>query len=41
MKYAVQMDSDAMIYIPSFIKIGSGIQNLIKGIGFTDTQTAW
>jgi hypothetical protein len=25
-KYAVEMGSDAMIYIPSFIKIGSGIQ---------------
>jgi hypothetical protein len=29
------------IYIPSFIKIGSGIQILIGGGGFTDTQTAW
>jgi hypothetical protein len=27
MKYAVEMGSGAMIYIPSFIKIGSGIQN--------------
>jgi hypothetical protein len=26
MKYAVEMGSVAMIYIPSFIKIGSGIQ---------------
>jgi hypothetical protein len=26
MLYAVEMDSGAMIYIPSFIKIGSGIQ---------------
>jgi hypothetical protein len=25
MKYAVEMGSGAMIYIPSFIKIGSGI----------------
>jgi hypothetical protein len=24
MKYAVEMDSGAMIYIPSLIKIGSG-----------------
>jgi hypothetical protein len=31
MKYAVEMDSGAMIYIPSFIKIGSGIQNLTGG----------
>jgi hypothetical protein len=29
MKYAVEMGSGAMIYIPSFIKIGSGIQKLI------------
>jgi hypothetical protein len=33
MKYAVEMGSDAMIYIPSFIKIGSGIQRLILGGG--------
>jgi hypothetical protein len=32
MKYATEMGSGAMIYIPSFIKIGSGIQNLIGGI---------
>jgi hypothetical protein len=31
MKYAVEMGSGAMIYIASFIKIGSGIQNLIRG----------
>jgi hypothetical protein len=36
MKYAVEMDSGAMIYIPSFIKIGSGIQKFIG----VDTQTA-
>jgi hypothetical protein len=29
MKYAVEMGSGAMIYIQSFIKIGSGIQRLI------------
>jgi hypothetical protein len=32
MKYAVEMGSGAMIYIPSFIKISSGIQKLIRGI---------
>jgi hypothetical protein len=32
MKYTVEMGSGAMIYIPSFIKIGSGIQKLISGI---------
>jgi hypothetical protein len=29
MKYAVEMGSGAMTYIPSFIKIGSGIHELI------------
>jgi hypothetical protein len=33
MKYAVEVGSVAMVYIPSFIKIGSGIQKLI---GYTD-----
>jgi hypothetical protein len=33
MKYAVDMGSGAMIYIPSFIKIGSDIQKLIGGWG--------
>jgi hypothetical protein len=36
MRYAVEMGQCAMIYIPSFIKIGSGIQKLI-GRG----RTAW
>jgi hypothetical protein len=35
MKYAVGMGSGAMMYIPSFIQIGSGIQKLIGG--FTDS----
>jgi hypothetical protein len=35
MKYAVGMSSGAMIYIPSFMKIGSGIQKL----AWRDTQT--
>jgi hypothetical protein len=30
--YAVKMCSYSMIYVPSFIKIGSAIQNLIEGI---------
>jgi hypothetical protein len=29
MKYTVKLGSGAMLYIPSFIKIRSGIQNLI------------
>jgi hypothetical protein len=37
MKYATEMGSGAMIYIPNFIKIGLAIQKLIEG----DTQTAW
>jgi hypothetical protein len=31
MKYVVETGSGAIIYIPSFIKIGAGIQKLIKG----------
>jgi hypothetical protein len=36
MKYTVDKGSRAMIYIPSFIKIGSGIQNLMGGGGGLD-----
>jgi hypothetical protein len=32
MQYAVQMGSGAMIYVPSFVKIGSGIQKLVEWI---------
>jgi hypothetical protein len=32
MKYAVETGSGAMMYIPSFVKIGSAIQKLIRGI---------
>jgi hypothetical protein len=39
MKYAVEMDSGVMIYITSFIKIGSGIRKFIRE-GYHDTQTA-
>jgi hypothetical protein len=38
MKYAVGIDSHDMIFIPSFIKIGSVIKKLIWG--FIGTQTA-
>jgi hypothetical protein len=38
MKYAVEMGSGAMIYIPSFIKIGSGIQKFMVGGGYTHTH---
>jgi hypothetical protein len=37
MKYAVEMGSGAIMYIPSFIKIGSGIEKLMGG---GDSQTA-
>jgi hypothetical protein len=36
-KVAVEIDSDVVIHIPSFIKIGSGIYKLLRG----DTQAAW
>jgi hypothetical protein len=32
MKYASEMVSIAMIHIPSFIKVGTGIQKLIREI---------
>jgi hypothetical protein len=32
-KYAVEMGSGAMMYIPSFIKIGSEIRKLMGGGG--------
>jgi hypothetical protein len=41
MKYAVKISSGAMIYIPSCIKIGSGIQKLMRGFTDRDRQTAW
>jgi hypothetical protein len=37
MKYAAEMGSGAMIYIPNFVKIGSGIRKLIEGV----SQTHW
>jgi hypothetical protein len=36
MKYAVEMGSGAMLYVPSFINIGSDIQKLIGWF-----KTAW
>jgi hypothetical protein len=32
MNYTVEVGLDAMIYVPSLIKIGSGIQKLLRGI---------
>jgi hypothetical protein len=37
MKYAVEISSGAVIYIPDSIKIGSAIQKL-KGGGYTDSM---
>jgi hypothetical protein len=37
MQYTVEMGSSTVMYIPRFIKIGSGIQKLIGG-GFTGTE---
>jgi hypothetical protein len=31
MNYAVEVSSGTMIYIPSLIKVGSGIQRLMEG----------
>jgi hypothetical protein len=36
MRYAAEIGSGAMLYIPSFIKIGSGIQKLLSG--YTQTE---
>jgi hypothetical protein len=37
MKYAVEMGSGSMIYAPSFIKIGSSIQN--SWVEYTNTDS--
>jgi hypothetical protein len=37
MKYVVEMGPGAMIYISGFIKIGSTIQKLMGGRGYTDS----
>jgi hypothetical protein len=38
MNYAFEMGLGVMIYIPSFIQIGSGIQNLIGSDTHADTD---
>jgi hypothetical protein len=38
MKYTFEMGSGGTIYIPSFIKIGSGIQKLMGKKGYTDSK---
>jgi hypothetical protein len=37
--YFVEMGSDIMIYLPSFIKIGPGIQKSLGEDAHTGTQT--
>jgi hypothetical protein len=39
MRYTIEMGSGDMLYMSSFIKIGSAIQKLIGG--YRNTQTAW
>jgi hypothetical protein len=39
MNYATEMGSGATIYIPSFVKIGSGIQKSIGEDTHIDTHT--
>jgi hypothetical protein len=39
MTYAVEIGSGAMIYMPSFIKTGSGIQKLMGGGGHRHTES--
>jgi hypothetical protein len=37
-KYTIELGPCSMIYIPSFIKIGSGVQKLIRGLHrYTDS----
>jgi hypothetical protein len=38
MKRAVEMGSGVMLYIPSFINTGSGIQKVIGGKTHTDSM---
>jgi hypothetical protein len=38
LKYTIEMALSGMIYIPHFIKIGSGVQNLLMGDTSTDSN---
>jgi hypothetical protein len=38
MKYTIEMGSVAVKYVPDFIKIGSGIQKLLRGATQTHRQ---
>jgi hypothetical protein len=37
--YAIEIDSDAMIYIPNFIKIGSDIKKIWRSDNHAHTHT--
>jgi hypothetical protein len=39
MKYATEIDSGDIIYLPSFIMIDPAVQKLIQGDTHTDTDT--
>lgn len=39
MKYAVKMKSGGKVYIPTSLKIGSGVPNITGGGGGTHTDT--
>jgi hypothetical protein len=39
MKYVVEMGTGGMLYIADFMKIGSGIQQLLRKDTHTDTHT--
>jgi hypothetical protein len=41
MKYLNETDSGAMMYIPSFIEFGSGIQKLIREVTQTHRQDGY
>jgi hypothetical protein len=50
MKQAIEIDSNGMIYIPSFMTIGSGIRVILRAlplnlksfcVGITDERDLW
>jgi hypothetical protein len=41
MNYAVEMGLGAMMYIPSFINVGSGVRKFIESDTQTDRHRDW
>jgi hypothetical protein len=39
MKYAAEMESGGMMYVPSFIKIGLGVQKLLGMDAYIERDT--